>query len=46
VSKADCEQTLVPAVDQALKANERIRLYREIGLAFFGASPHAMWEDF
>ena len=46
VSKADYDQVLVPAVQRALKANERLRLYYEIAPDFSGISPGAMWEDF
>ena len=46
VSKADYDQVLVRAVERALKANERLRLYYEIAPDFAGLSPGAMWEDF
>jgi SpoIIAA-like len=46
VTKADYDQVLVPEVEQALKTNERLRLYYEIAPDFSGISPGAMWEDF
>ena len=35
-----------PAVEQAFRANERLRLYYEIRPDFSRFSPGAMWEDF
>ncbi|MFY9655390.1 MAG: STAS/SEC14 domain-containing protein [Methylocystis sp.] len=46
VTKADYDQVLVPEVEQALKTNERLRLYYEIAPDFSGISTGAMWEDF
>ena len=46
VSKADYDQVLIPAVEQALKASERIRLYYEVAPDFAVISPGAIWEDF
>lgn len=46
VSKADYDEVLVPAVEQALKTNERLRVYYEIAPDFSGISLGAMWEDF
>ncbi len=46
VSKADYDQVLIPAVEQALRAHERLRLYYEIAPEFSGISPGAIWEDF
>lgn len=46
VGKSDYDQVLIPAVRQALAANEQLRLYYEIAPDFSGISPGAMWEDF
>ena len=46
VSKADYDQVLIPAVQKAVAANERLRLYYEVAADFSGISPSAMWEDF
>lgn len=45
VSKADYDQVLIPAVEQALKASDRIRLYYEVAPDFAVISPGAIWED-
>ncbi len=46
VSKADYDQALVPEIDRALQASERIRLYYEVAPDFALISPGAIWEDF
>jgi SpoIIAA-like len=46
VTKTDYDQVLTPAIEQALKVHERLRLYYEISPDFSGISPGAMWEDF
>jgi hypothetical protein len=46
VTKLDYETVLVPAVEEALKQHERIRLYYQIGAEFAGIDPGAVWEDF
>lgn len=46
VTKADYEGVLVPAVIDALKKNDKIRLYYETAPDFTGIHPGAMWEDF
>jgi hypothetical protein len=46
VSRRDYEDVLVPAVESALKAHDRLRLYYEIDPAFAGIEPGAMWQDF
>lgn len=46
VSKADYDQVLVPAVERALEAGDRIRLYYEVAPDFALITPAAMWEDF
>jgi len=37
---------LVPAVVQALKTHDKVRLYYETAGDFAGIDPGAMWEDF
>jgi hypothetical protein len=37
---------LVPAVVQALKTHDKVRLYYETASDFVGIDPGAMWEDF
>ena len=46
VTKADYETVLIPAVDRALAANRKLRLYYQIGADFIGFDPGAMWDDF
>jgi hypothetical protein len=46
VTRADYETTLVPAVEAALKAHERVRVYYQVGSDFAGIEPGAAWEDF
>jgi len=46
ITKNDYDTVLVPAVDKALKAHEKVRLYYEIGRDFGGFDPAAAWEDF
>jgi len=46
VNKADYDEVLVPAVERALKAHEKLRLYYEVVPDFSGISAGAMWEDF
>jgi hypothetical protein len=45
ITKADYENVLVPAVEQALKQYDKIRIYYEIGTDFQGIDPGAAWED-
>ena len=45
VTKADYDTVLVPAVERALKAHDRVRFYYEISQDF-SIAPGAMWEDF
>ena len=45
VTKKDYETVLIPRVERALAAHERIRLYYEIGSDFESIDPGAMWED-
>ena len=46
VRRADYEAVLIPAVEEALKAHDKVRLYYEIEEDFTGMEPGAMWEDF
>lgn len=46
VTKRDYDTVLIPAVEKALKAHDKIRLYYEIGADFAGVDPAAAWEDF
>lgn len=46
VTKADYDAVVVPAVGEALRAHDKIRLYYETDTDFAGLDPGAMWEDF
>jgi hypothetical protein len=46
VTRRDYEDVLVPAVDEALKSHDKLRLYYEIAPDFSAIEPGAMWEDF
>lgn len=46
VTKDDYEKVLVPAVVEALKRHDKLRLYYETAGDFGGIDPGAMWEDF
>ncbi len=46
VQRSDYDTVLVPAVEEALKAHDKVRLYYEIGEDFSGMEAGAMWEDF
>ncbi len=46
VTKADYHTVLVPAVESALKRQDKVRLYYETAPDFEGIKPGAMWEDF
>lgn len=45
ITRADYDEVIIPAVEQALKTHEKIRLYYEI-CDFEGIEPGAMWKDF
>ena len=45
VTKEDYEQRLVPAVEQALAASDKVRLLYVLGADFTGFTGGAMWED-
>jgi hypothetical protein len=46
VTKQDYDTVLVPAVADALKKNEKVRLYYETAGDFTGIDPTAVWTDF
>ncbi|MEZ5830527.1 MAG: STAS/SEC14 domain-containing protein [Dongiaceae bacterium] len=46
VTQRDYERVLIPAVEQALKQHEKVRIYYQIGADFSGIDPGAMWQDF
>jgi hypothetical protein len=46
VTKADYDAVLVPAVLNALKTHDKLRLYYETAADFGGIDPGAMWADF
>jgi SpoIIAA-like len=46
VTRQDYDATLVPAVAQALKSRDKVRLYYEIAGDFSGIEPSAVWTDF
>ena len=45
VTGADYENVLIPAVDEKLKANKKIRFLYYLGSGFTGFSPKAMIDD-
>jgi hypothetical protein len=45
VTKQDYETVLVPRVERALDAHEKIRLYYETAADFGGIEAGAVWED-
>jgi SpoIIAA-like len=45
VTRQDYGRVLIPAVEAALRRQQRIRLYYEIGPQCTGFDPGAMWED-
>jgi hypothetical protein len=46
VTRHDYDDVLAPAVEQALKTHDKLRLYYEISPEFTGIEPSATWEDF
>jgi hypothetical protein len=46
ITKDDYDTVLVPAVEKALNAHDKVRLYYEAGQNFAGIEPGAAWEDF
>ncbi|MGH6870455.1 MAG: STAS/SEC14 domain-containing protein [Rhizomicrobium sp.] len=45
VTARDYREVCIPAVEAALKAHDKIRLYYELGRDFEGISPAAVWDD-
>jgi SpoIIAA-like len=45
LSSDDYEKVLIPAVDRALEANDKVRLLYVLGDDFDGMSAGAMWDD-
>ncbi|MGI9556770.1 MAG: STAS/SEC14 domain-containing protein [Solirubrobacterales bacterium] len=45
VTGDDYEQVLVPAIEQGLEANDKVRLLYVLGNEFDGYSAGAMWDD-
>lgn len=45
VSRHDYETVLIPAVEKALDAHDKVRLYYETAGDFSGIEPGAVWED-
>jgi hypothetical protein len=45
VTKHDYEALLIPAVREAVKAHDRLRLYCEIDRTFDGLDANAIWDD-
>jgi hypothetical protein len=46
VTKRDYETILIPAVEEALKQQGKLRLYYQIDPDFTGIEPGALWDDF
>jgi hypothetical protein len=46
VTKQDYDTVLIPAVNDALKNHDKLRLYYEVATDFSTIAPGAMWEDF
>lgn len=46
ITKEDYEKVLVPAVVEALKRHDKLRLYYETGKDFDGIDAGAVWQDF
>jgi len=45
VTKQDYARVLIPAVENALKDRDKVRLYYETAADFAGIDPGAVWED-
>jgi hypothetical protein len=45
VEASDYKTVVVPAIEAALKAHERVRLLYHLGPAFTGFTTEAMWDD-
>jgi len=46
VTRQDYETVVVPAVEEAFKRHQSLRLYFQLDSDFEGIGPGAMWEDF
>lgn len=46
VTKRDYETVLVPAVEEALQQQGKVRLYYQVDPGFSGIEAGAMWDDF
>jgi hypothetical protein len=46
VKKQDYDSVLMPAVRDALKSHDKLRLYYEVAADFATIEPGAVWEDF
>jgi len=46
VKRQDYDTVLVPAVHEALKSHDKLRLYYEVAADFTAIEPGAVWEDF
>jgi len=46
VTKDDYETVLIPAVEESLKHQAKVRLYYQIGPGLTGFSAGAVWDDF
>jgi len=46
VTKKDYDEALIPAVEKALKAHDKVRLLYEVGPDFTSYDAGAAWEDF
>ena len=46
VTQKDYEEVLIPAVEAALQAHDKIRMLYEVGADFTGYEAGAAWEDF
>ncbi len=45
ITKHDYTTVLIPVVQEALKTQDKVRLYYEIGTDFAGFDAGALWED-
>ncbi len=46
VTRKDYLEVVIPAIEQALKRNAKLRLYYDLGSQFTGIDFGAEWEDF
>lgn len=45
VDASDYETVIIPAIESALKEHGRVRVLYQLGPAFTGFTPGAMWDD-